>query len=370
MNHRLPPLGSFSRRHFLHGLAAGAVGASLAPHAAATGMLERVASPAFTNEPRALVILHLAGGFDAHELIVPLDDPDYIRLRPTLALDRSQCIPGARGQILNRAAAALAPLCATGQVAILRGVGCADCSPSHFRASEMWHTGSGGLDVEASGWLGRRRVYNDDATRGLKFFHATRTVPRLFASGSAVEATAGAGRWSSPEVPSVPLASAGAPLASILTEIAERVGRSSDREVYFVAAPGFDTHFGQASIYPRLLRELSNALADFQNRIAQRGVASRVLTFAFSEFDRTLTENHQGGTDHAAHSTVFLLGEKLRIGLGATHREIPRVGYIEPEKTALIDFRSVQNALATDWLELRDAPGEALRHPRYELFQA
>ncbi len=78
------------------------------------------------------------------------------------------------------------------------------------------------------------------------------------------------------------------------------------RQIFFVAAGGFDTHSAQNDSQPTLLGGLSNALNSFYQATVELGISQSVTTFTNSEFGRTLTSNGDG-TDHAwgAHQMVI-----------------------------------------------------------------
>lgn len=79
-----------------------------------------------------------------------------------------------------------------------------------------------------------------------------------------------------------------------------------NRQVFMVRLGGFDTHAGQVSKHPLLLREISLALWKFQKALEEKGHANKVTTFTMSDFGRTVSNNGDG-TDHAwgAHHIVM-----------------------------------------------------------------
>jgi uncharacterized protein (DUF1501 family) len=89
--------------------------------------------------------------------------------------------------------------------------------------------------------------------------------------------------------------------------IAVRDTLSVNRQIFFVATGGFDTHDAQAADQPGLLGNVSRCLAAFYRATAEMGVASMVTTFTQSDFGRTLTSNGDG-TDHAWGGNQLVLG--------------------------------------------------------------
>lgn len=117
---------SIHRRHFLKGLAGctsiglgGALGlSSIASHSASP--------PGY----KALVVLHLNGGNDGNDLLVPMDGAygDYSKARPSIALTQDALVPFARNHLdqrlgLNRAMAGLMPLFDRERLAFLVNTG-------------------------------------------------------------------------------------------------------------------------------------------------------------------------------------------------------------------------------------------------------
>ena len=87
-----------NRRQFLQGLTLLGAGALVRP------------TWALPSGPRKLVLVHLFGGNDGLNTLVPWSDPDYRKARPTLALSRDQVLPIASGLGLHAALKPLLPL--------------------------------------------------------------------------------------------------------------------------------------------------------------------------------------------------------------------------------------------------------------------
>lgn len=87
-------------------------------------------------------------------------------------------------------------------------------------------------------------------------------------------------------------------LRTVAKLIAARDSLQMSRQIFFVAAGGFDTHDDQVVSQPALFEALSDGLTRFDDVLQQLGVAQQVVTFTQSDFGRTLTSNGDG-TDHA-----------------------------------------------------------------------
>jgi uncharacterized protein (DUF1501 family) len=110
---------------------------------------------------------------------------------------------------------------------------------------------------------------------------------------------------------SFPTTSLGAQLAMVARLIAVRDRLQMQRQVFMVAAGGYDTHDNQNTDQPRLFGELAAALAAFQTALEELAVAPSVVTFTQSDFGRTLTSNGDG-TDHGWGSHQLVLGAPVR----------------------------------------------------------
>lgn len=106
-------------------------------------------------------------------------------------------------------------------------------------------------------------------------------------------------------------------LASQLRMIAQLIGIRSSlgmrRQIYFVAAGGYDTHGDQLNEHAALLADLSRSMGAFYNATAELGLADKVTTFTASDFGRTLITNGSG-SDHGWGSHHFVMGGDVRGG--------------------------------------------------------
>jgi uncharacterized protein (DUF1501 family) len=95
--------------------------------------------------------------------------------------------------------------------------------------------------------------------------------------------------------------------------IAARGQLGLNRQVFFCAAGGYDTHGGQigaqaeVGTHAELLAELDGAVVAFYNCMVQLGIADAVTTFTASDFGRTYVSNGEG-SDHGWGAHHFVLG--------------------------------------------------------------
>jgi uncharacterized protein (DUF1501 family) len=98
-----------------------------------------------------------------------------------------------------------------------------------------------------------------------------------------------------------------AQLKMVARIIAAAPALGARRQVFFVAAGGFDLHDSMRDVHPVLMAKLAAALDAFYTATTELGVAGQVTTFTASEFGRTLTSNGNG-SDHGWGSMQFVMG--------------------------------------------------------------
>ena len=102
----------------------------------------------------------------------------------------------------------------------------------------------------------------------------------------------------------------GTQLETVARLIAVRDQLQMQRQIFFVAKGGFDSHDDQNDDQPGLLADVSDSMAAFYNATAEIGVADSVTSFTQSDFGRTLTSNGDG-SDHAWGGVQIVLGDSV-----------------------------------------------------------
>ncbi len=110
-----------------------------------------------------------------------------------------------------------------------------------------------------------------------------------------------------------PASNLGAQLQGVAKQISVSQQLGAKRQVFFVAANGFDTHDGLDTLHPVLLTNLADALRAFYDTTVELGVANQVTTFTASDFGRALTANNDG-SDHGWGNMHFVLGGAVKGG--------------------------------------------------------
>lgn len=314
------------------------------------GWLSRsaLADASFSKTPmRPIVHVFLRGGADGLNMVVPTHESAYFKARPTLAVKKT--LPLADGFGLHSALAPLYPFWEAGKLAIVHAVGSEDRSRSHFEAMAAMERGGA-----AGGWLARylaatspkdpsplRAIAHADtlpemlrggppalALRSLEDFRLVggpefrQTLDAMYAQGD--DAVRIAGRQTLATLDTLhaldpksyrPRHGANYPdtdLATGLQQVAMLLRAGVGLEVACLDHGVWDTHVGQDGFHPRLMAELSGALAAFANDLGPE--LDGVTIVVMSEFGRRVGENAGLGTDHGRAAPSFLLGGGVRGG--------------------------------------------------------
>ena len=108
-----------------------------------------------------------------------------------------------------------------------------------------------------------------------------------------------------------PRSQLGRQLETVARLIGSRDQLQMQRQIFFVATGGFDSHDDQNENQPGLLGGISEAIAAFYDATVELNVAEAVTTFTQSDFGRTLTSNGDG-TDHAWGGNQLVVGDSVR----------------------------------------------------------
>ncbi len=386
----------------------------------------RAASPAPEKDRSILVLVQLAGGNDGLNTLVPFEDENYYRLRPTLAIPKDKVLRASDTVGLHPSCGALHGLFQDGKLGVVQNVGYPNPNRSHFRSTEIWETATNSDESASTGWIGR---FLDNACTGMPkessdpvaVHLATNGVPQSFASAQihptfGVAATGGNRRDNEDSrkllesmvgksVAEAANSSAavynsnasflqqtvmdtlmtdrkvqrvisgyrpGSPypatqFAGSMRSVAALIAGGLPTRVYFVALGGFDTHSGQANQHAMLMTQLSDGLAAFQKDLEAQHLDDQVVTMTFSEFGRRPSENQSRGTDHGTAAPLFVMGSRVKGGLHGTAPELKLER--NQDLTFSTDFRSVYATALEQWLA---CPSETIigeRFPSLEIFK-
>jgi uncharacterized protein (DUF1501 family) len=354
----------FSRRYFLKQGGVAMVGLSAMP-----SFLQRAVAATPMPNKKQLVVLFQRGAADGLNIVVPFGEPNYYRLRPSIAIpqprrggaDAAIDLDGFFG--LHPSLAPLDPLFHKSQLAIVHAAGSPDPTRSHFDAQDFMESGTPGVKATDDGWLNRamETVPEENASpfravamgpnlprmlRGsspaialpdLKQFKVMAQSP---GSGKVVEggfeamyaqtvdhALHGTGTETFEAIDLLrnadpakyqPENGAEYPksrLGQSVQQIAQLLKANIGVEILFVDCGGWDNHVNEGGVQGQLsnlLRDLGQTLSAFHQDMGDR--MQDVVFVTMSEFGRTAKENGNRGTDHGHANCMFVMGGDVKGG--------------------------------------------------------
>jgi uncharacterized protein (DUF1501 family) len=367
----------------------------------------RGAWAATTDNPTAkkLVVVMLRGAVDGLNVVAPVGDDNYLRLRPTIGLPA----PGLEGGALDLdgyfgmhpALAQLQPLWQQKKLAFVHASGSPDATRSHFDAQDYMESATPGRKNTPDGWMNRLVAALPGISTPSRALSIGPVMPRILSGPSAAinlpNGAAGTranildrpaigaafdqlyasnerfgraymdGKNAHKEVMDASMsgemrmADGGAPLPNGFPDDAARLAtlmRNDPKiQLAFVALGGWDTHANQGAGSGQLanrLAPLGHGLAVLAQRLGPMFEDTTVVVM--SEFGRTARENGNGGTDHGHGNVMWLLGGAVNGGKVYGDWQGVADGALNEGRDLPVttDFRSVLAQVAERHLRLGD----------------
>ena len=360
-----------------------------------------------TKKDPVLVVIQLTGGNDYMNTVIPYGNPLYQDNRPTVGIPQEQVLPidGIVG--FNPALKPIKALYDQGKVAIINGIGYPNPNRSHFRAMDIWHTCEPDK-IGTEGWLGRViRDLDPQAENVLTGVNFGRGLPRAMAlSGVPVASVAALENYgvltsitdtehraqaldlfarmyapvsgtgpvmdylgqtgldalkgadvlkTAPSKYQSTVEYADSPIGQNLQGIAKVLLAGLGTRVFYTQQASYDTHANQGPVQPKLLGELSQAVADFHNDLREHDAAEHVLMFVFTEFGRRVKDNGSG-TDHGSGGMAMAIGDPVRGGMYGEYPSLRQEDLLEGDLHFNVDFRGVYGTMVERWLGLDPVP--------------
>jgi uncharacterized protein (DUF1501 family) len=354
----------FSRRYFLKQGGIGLVGLSTMP-----AFLQRAVASTPTDSKKQLVVLFQRGAADGLNIVVPFAEPNYYRMRPTIAIpaprrgtgDTVVDLDGFFG--LHPGLAALSPLFQKNQLAIVHAAGSPDPTRSHFDAQDYMESGTPGVKATEDGWLDRAiGTVPEEHASPFRAVAMGPNLPRMLRGStgavaipdlrqfkvqpqSAAMANVAEGGFEAMYSQSVDHALHGTgaetfeaidllrkidttkyppdngadyPKSAVgqrLQQIGVMIKANIGAEVLFLDCGGWDNHVNEGGAQGQLanlLKDLGQSLAAFHQDMGDR--MANVVVVTMSEFGRTAKENGNRGTDHGHANCMFVMGGDVKGG--------------------------------------------------------
>jgi uncharacterized protein (DUF1501 family) len=354
----------FSRRYFMKQGGIAMVGLSTVP-----AFLQRAIASTPAERKKQLVVLFQRGAADGLNIVVPFGEPNYYRMRPTIAIpqpkrggtDAALDLDGFFG--LHPSLAPLVPMFQKRQLAIVHAAGSPDPTRSHFDAQDYMESGTPGVKATGDGWLDRaigtipkenaspfravamgpnlpRMLRGSTGAIALPDLRQFKVQPQSAAMANVVE-----GGFEAMYAQSVDHALHGtgaetfeaidllkkidvskyppengadypkSPLGQRLQQVAVMLKAKIGTEVVFVDCGGWDNHVNEGGVQGQLsnlLKDLGQTLAAFHQDMGDR--MGEVVVVTMSEFGRTAKENGNRGTDHGHANCMFVMGGDVKGG--------------------------------------------------------
>ena len=409
------------RREFLQTTAAATAGTALLGGLPMGAYGYSPALAALTNattpSDKVLVIIQLQGGNDGLNTIIPLDQyPALMAARASIALPQAAVLPLTAATGIHPAMGALRNMYQNGLLGVVQSVGYPNPNFSHFRATDIWTSGSESNVTLTTGWAGR---YLDGEYAGYPANYPSAQNPDPLAisigsvvsncvqgpsvnMGMAIASTssfyqllsggvdaapptpagheltfirqvvsqtqvytrtiqAAAGRAQNLS-PLYPAAGANA-LADQLKIVAQLIAGGLSTRIYVCNLGGFDTHVQQVpttgstttGTHAVLLGKISEAVAAFQDDLTRHRLQDRVVGMTFSEFGRRIRANSGLGTDHGAAAPLLVFGSRVNPLIHGANPALPANAGVNDQVPLLHDFRSVYASLLQDWFGVTPA---------------
>ena len=314
-----------------------------------------------------IVCVFLRGGADTLNMIYPYGDPQYYKVRPTLAIPKPGSGTNAGVKLddffaLHPKLSGLQPIFSAGELCFIQAVGTDNPTGSHFEVQDQMEHGEAFARTIGGGWLGRYlRTRSSNKLTPLSAVAIGSSVPESFRGAPVTSvikkiedinmaAPSGctdafckalasmydgvqAGILNAPGEATLDLlkrverlrkqnykpengASYGDDEFSAgLKEVARLIKADVGLEVACVDLGGWDTHFVQGGAEGQqavLIEQLGKGLSAYWKDLSRHN--QKVTTIVMTEFGRRTYENGSLGTDHGRGFTFMALGAGVKGG--------------------------------------------------------
>ena len=396
----------FSRRYFMKQGGVALVGLSTMP-----AFLQRAVASTPGVGKKQLIVLFQRGAADGLNIVVPFAEPNYYRMRPSIAIpqpkrsagDAAIDLDGFFG--LHASLAPLEPLFHKNQLAIVHAAGSPDPTRSHFDAQDYMESGTPGIKSTEDGWLDRAvGTISEEKPSPFRAVAMGPNLPRMLQGKTAAIAVPDLRQFKvQPQSPAMTNVVEGGfeamyaqtvdhalhgtgtetfeaidllrkidiskfppengadypknPIGQRLQQIGVMIKADIGVEVMFLDCGGWDNHVNEGGTQGQLanlLRDLGQSLAAFHQDMGDR--MGDIVVVTMSEFGRTAKENGNRGTDHGHANCMFVLGGGVKGG--RVYGKWPGLNdhqLNEGRDLALTtDFRTVVGEILVRHLEVKD----------------
>lgn len=364
---------------------------------------------------KILVLVQLSGGNDGLNTIIPLDQYTTMSsVRSNILIPENQVMATSRYDAtgFHPSLSGLHELFESNTFSIVQGCSYNNPDFSHFRATDIWMSGSDSNQFLKTGWMGRSmdevhpnfpEGYPSEENTDPVAIQMGSTVPLAMegVNGSfglavtniekdyallsgfgdpAPDTLAGchldyirkvavdADKYNARILEAAANQSSNLSnkygsgrLSTQLKNVARLIKGGMSTQVYMVTLNGFDNHANQTEsdtttgVHADLLTQLDEAITGFQDDLQLMGINDRVTGLIFSEFGRRINSNGSNGTDHGTAMPVMLFGTELIGDMYGTNPTLTGEDGRPLDNVPMQrDYRSVYYSVLKDWFCLSD----------------
>ena len=327
---------------------------------------------------QCLVFIQLNGGNDGLNTFIPFQDELYYKLRPNIAISKTDVVGANAGMAFHPALKDFATMQQAGELAVIQNVGYDNPVRSHFRSQEIWQTAPTNQEYLNNGWLGR---YLDEQNSNATAAVNIDSIDNLALKGQEPNASTvkDPSRFLTKNTNDSDVKLSDNPQLDFVRKIANAIDEGSDdiqnalknavvsdvsypktalaknlewisklikgnlnSKVYYTSLGSFDTHDNQLAVHKNKLTDLNDAVFSFYQDLKKASLLQNVTVVVFSEFGRRVKDNGKG-TDHGTAAPMFIIGGNNKgkiIGKNPNLNDLDN-GDLKYE----IDFRSVYASL-------------------------
>ena len=376
-------------------------------------LLELLAKQTASNG-RVMVMIQLVGGNDGLNTVIPLNQYSQLsNARSSILIPQSKVLKlnNSINTGLHPAMTGVQNMYNNGMVNIVQGVGYPDPNFSHFRATDIWLSGSDSNQYINTGWLGR---YLDTQYQGFPNGYPNTAMPdplaiqigskssnlfqgadvNLGMSIASIDSFYNIVNGVVDPAPNTPAGheltfiryikqqteqynkvlqtaaskaqnqsalwpTTGNRLADQLKIVSRLIAGGLKTPIYIVSIGGFDTHSLQTDTtdtsigtHADLLGDVSEAVEAFFDDCKLLNTRERVAAMTFSEFGRRIISNASGGTDHGTTQPIMVFSEHVNPGMIGSNPSLPSNPTASDNLPMQHDYRTVYAAILADWFQV------------------
>ena len=360
-----------------------------------------------TDTDHVLVIIQLSGGNDGLNMVIPISTySNYYNARTNIAIPQNRILAlGSSGTGIHPSMTGMHNIFNAGNMKVLQAVGYPQPNFSHFRATDIWMSGSNSNQEVFTGWAGRYLNYENpnfpigypstsapdplaiqigstttlttqgpSVNMGMSITNPTSFYNLLNGTTDPVPDTPAGKELKYVRLVSQQTQKYSTVIRNAANSVTQQVTYPTNNSlgdqlkivsrlikgglktrIYMVSTGGFDTHSVQVNAdtttgaHATLLQRLSDAIKAFQDDLQFLGIQDRVIGMTYSEFGRRIKSNSSVGTDHGAAAPMFLFGSKIEQGVLGDNPTIPTVASVNDNVPMQYDFRSIYSTILEKW---------------------